>query len=141
MGYDLMEPVLDGVVWLLRTVTSSSGMSSKTSEAPGGLVRRRPANWARFIQQLLDCPALHRDAAFVDARAHLQRSFGILGEMVSAEGTAQQWPFDAASFWAGVTLGLAVDAGEGVEVALVGVGEGVEVFLGWLGCGCGPCGP
>ena len=32
-------------------------------------------------------------------------------------------------------LGLFLDAGEGVEVALVGVGEGVEVFLGGLDLG------
>lgn len=39
---------------------------------------KRPANWPNFIQQFLDYPSLHRDAAFDDVRAYLQRSFGFV---------------------------------------------------------------
>ena len=51
---DLMEPVLDEVVWLLRTSDLGFRQSSMTSRRTAGLGRRRPAHWARFIQQLLD---------------------------------------------------------------------------------------
>lgn len=93
---DLMEPVLDEVVWLLRTSDLGFRLVINDIEAHGG--PRPEATRPLGLLHSAVAGLLHRDAAFDDARAHLQRSFAILGEMVSTEGTAPQWPSVAASF-------------------------------------------
>lgn len=97
----LTEPVLEEIVWHLRTSDLEFRHVIKDIEphvtyelarnSPMILVRaylyarmneelgkRRPTNWPGFVQQFTDYSDLHKAAAFDDVRSYLQRSFGFV---------------------------------------------------------------